>query len=78
MSLDHDFVQAWKFSEDQKKANGTLFFPNPGEDQKKNKVFIRNRTLFPQIQVQTKKKGFHQKYNTFSPNSGGNQKKINK
>ena len=28
MNLDHDFVQVWKFSEDQKKnANRTLFFP---------------------------------------------------
>ena len=28
MNLDHDFVQVWKFSEDQKKnANGTLFLP---------------------------------------------------
>ena len=25
MKLDHDFVQMWKFSEDQKKANGALF-----------------------------------------------------
>ena len=38
MNLDYDFVQMWKFSEDQKKknANGTLFSPNSGEDQKKN------------------------------------------
>ena len=36
MNLDHDFVQVWKFSEDQK-ANGTLFSPNSGEDQKKKK-----------------------------------------
>ena len=35
MNLDHDFVQVWKFSEDQKKASGTLFSPNLGEDQKK-------------------------------------------
>ena len=35
MNLDHDFVQVWKFSEDKKKANGTLFSPNSGEDQKK-------------------------------------------
>ena len=34
MNLDHDFVQVWKFSEDQKKANGTLFSPNSVEDQK--------------------------------------------
>ena len=28
MNLDHDFVQVWKFSEDQKKnANETLFLP---------------------------------------------------
>ena len=35
MDLDHDFVQVWKFSEDQKNANETLFPPNSGEDQKK-------------------------------------------
>ena len=39
MNLDHDFVQEWKFSEDQTKKvfieNRTLFSPNPGEDQKK-------------------------------------------
>ena len=36
MNPDHDFFQVWKFSEDPpKKANGTLFFPSSGEDQKK-------------------------------------------
>ena len=36
------------------------------EDQKK--VFIKNGAFFPQIQVKTtKKKGFHQKGNTFFP-----------
>ena len=39
MSLDHDFVQVSKFSEDPKTKvftkNGTLFSLNSGEDQKK-------------------------------------------
>ena len=44
MNLDHDFVQVWKFSEDQKKMPIEHFFsPNLGEDQKK--VFSKNRTL---------------------------------
>ena len=58
MNLDHDFVQVWKFSEDQKKANGTLF-PQIQVKTKK-KVFIKNiylhQTLFPHIQVKTKQK----------------------
>ena len=45
MNLDHDFVQVWKFSEEQKKkANGTLFPQN--QVKTKKKVFIKNRTLF--------------------------------
>ena len=37
INLDHNFVQEWKFSEDQKKkAIGILFSPNLGEDQKKS------------------------------------------
>ena len=38
------------------------------EDQKK-KVFTKNGTFFPQIQVKTKKKkgGLHQQWNTFFP-----------
>ena len=36
MNLDHDFVQVWKFSEDQKKMQMEHFFSlNSGEDQKK-------------------------------------------
>ena len=39
MNLDHDFVQMWKFSEDQKKKKKKqmehFFSPNSGEDQKK-------------------------------------------
>ena len=67
MNLDHDFVQVWKFSEDQKKnANGTLFSPNSGEDQKKQKKSTSSKVepFFPQIQVKTEKKtkkGLHQK-----------------
>ena len=48
MNLDHDFAQVWKFSEDQKKKMQMehLFSPNSGEDQKKRKVFLKNRALF--------------------------------
>ena len=39
MNLDHDFVQVWKFSEDQKKMQMEhLFSPNSGEDQKKRSL----------------------------------------
>ena len=48
MNLDHDFVQVWKFSEDQKikglHQKKNTFSPNSGEHQKK--VFHKNRTLF--------------------------------
>ena len=37
----------------------------------KKKVFFKNGTLFPQIQVRPKKKGLHQKGNIFSPNLSG-------
>ena len=38
INLDHDFVQVWKFSEDQKKMQMEHFFsPNSGEDQKKKR-----------------------------------------
>ena len=50
MNFDHNFVQVWKFSEEQKKkANGTLKFPKFPQIQvktKKKKVFYKNRTLF--------------------------------
>ena len=45
MNLDHDFVQVWKFSEDQKKKQMEHFFPQIQVKTKK-KVFIKNRTLF--------------------------------
>ena len=32
--------------------------------------------FFPQIQVKTKKKGLHQKWNTFSPNSRGRLRSV--
>ena len=48
-TIDHDLVQIWKFSEDQKNANGTLF-PQIQVKTKK-KVFIKNRTLFPQFSL---------------------------
>ena len=60
MNLDHDFVQMWKFSEDQKKSKWNTFFPNSGEDQKKKKkkkgLHQKQNTSFPQNQMKTQKK----------------------
>ena len=58
MNLDHDFVQVWKFREDQKKnANRTLFFPKFRWRPLKKKVFSKNRTLFlPDFRWRPKKK----------------------
>ena len=51
MNLGHDFVQVSKLSEDQKK-----------------KVFTKNGTLFsPNSDEDQKKRGLHQKWNTFFP-----------
>ena len=68
MNLHHDFVQGWKFSENQKISKWN-FFPQIQVKTKtrKKKVFIKNRTLFPQIQVKTKKKDLLQEKNTFFP-----------
>ena len=48
MNLDHDFVQVWKFSEDQKKNKQIKhFFPQiQVKTKKEKKVFIKNRILF--------------------------------
>ena len=51
MNLEHDFVRVWKFS----------------EDKTKNKKKTANGTLFPQIQVKTKKV-FNKNRTLFSPN----------
>ena len=37
MNLDHDFVQVWKFSEDQKKMQMEHFFPQIQVKTKKKK-----------------------------------------
>ena len=43
MNLDHDFVQVWKFSKDQKKKmQMDHFFPNSSENQRKKKVFTKS------------------------------------
>ena len=54
MSLDHDFVQVSKLSENQKKKiftkNRTLFYPTSVKTKKKKekkRVFTKNGTLFP-------------------------------
>ena len=49
MKLDHDFVQVWKFSEDQK-MQMEHFFPQIQVKTKK-KVFIKHKTLFPQFSL---------------------------
>ena len=69
MYLANDFVQMWKFSEDQKKMQMDYFFsPNLSEDQKK-KVFIKTRTLFlPEFRWRPKKKVFSRYRTIFSPN----------
>ena len=51
INLDHDFVQVWKFSEDQKNAKGTLFSPNSGEDQKKKRSSSKIQHFFPQFSL---------------------------
>ena len=49
MNLDHDFVQVWKFGEDQKKsANGTIF-PQIQVKTKKKRSSTRIEHFFPQI-----------------------------
>ena len=59
MNLDHDFVQVWKFSKDQKKIQMEHFFPQIQVKTKK-KVFIKNRTFSPNSS-EDQKKGFNQK-----------------
>ena len=63
----NDFVQVWKFSEDQKKMQMEHFFsPSSGEDQKKRSS-SKIEHFFPQIQVKTKKKVFIRNRTLFSP-----------
>ena len=74
MNLDYDFVQVWKFSEDQKKtANRTLFLPEFRWRPKK-KVFSKNIFFSPILdedqkkQNKIKKKVFSTDRTLFSPN----------
>ena len=67
MNLDYDFVQVWKFSEDQKKMQMEHFFPQIQVKTKK-KVFITNGTLFSPI--------FAQKYCTPIQIIGGDTAKL--
>ena len=56
MNLNHDFVQEWKFSKNQKKiSKWNTFSPNSGEDQKKGSL-SKIEHFFLQIQVKSKKK----------------------
>ena len=51
MNLDHDFVQVWKFGEDQKKMQMEhLFSANSGEDQKKS-LYQKSNTFFPKFSL---------------------------
>ena len=53
MNLDHDFVQVWKFREDQKNKQMEHFFLQIQVKTEKKKVFIKNRTLFsPNLHAQ--------------------------
>ena len=50
MNLNHDFVQVWKFSEDQKKnANRTLFLPEFRGRPKKKRSSARIEHFFPNL-----------------------------
>ena len=76
MNLDNDLFQVSKLSEDQNKKkvftkNGTVFSPNTGEDQKKQRSSPTMEQFFPQIQVKTKKKVFIKNGALISPNSSG-------
>ena len=78
MNLDHDFVQVWKFSEDQKNTNGTLFFPQiQVKTKEKQRSASKIEHSFSQIQVKTKKKKSSSLKieHFFYPNSGEDQKK---
>ena len=41
MNVDHDFVQVWKFSEDQKNKQMEHFFPQIQVKTKKKRSFTR-------------------------------------
>ena len=59
MNLNHDFVQEWKFSEDQKKRSSLKieqFFSKIQVKTKTKKSSSKIEHFFPQIQVKTKKK----------------------
>ena len=53
--MNLNFVQVWKFIEDQKKSKWNTFSPNSGEDKKKRSS-SKIEHFFPQIQVKTKTK----------------------
>ena len=67
MNLNHDFVQVWKISEDQKKnANRTFFLPE-FKWRPKKKVSFKNRTFFlPDFRWRPKKKVFSKNRTLFS------------
>ena len=52
MNLDHDFVQVWKFSEDQKKQMEHLY-PQIQVKTKKKRSSSKIEHFFPQIYSQT-------------------------
>ena len=52
MNPDHDFVQVWKFSKDQKKKQMEYFFPQIQVKTKKKKSSSKIEHLFPQIYAQ--------------------------
>ena len=68
MNLDHDFVQVWKFSEDQKNKQMEHFFSQNQVKTKKRRSSSKIEHFFPQIWVKTKKKVFNKNRTLFSPN----------
>ena len=52
MNLDHDFVQVWKFSEDQKNMQMEHFFPQIQVKTKKKRSSTRIEHFSPNIYAQ--------------------------
>ena len=68
MNFDHDFVQVWKFSKDQKTMQMEHFFPQIQMKTKKKGLHQKWNAFFPQIQVKAKKQRSSSKIEHFSPN----------
>ena len=67
MNLDHDFVQVWKFSEDQINANGTLFSQIQVKTKKRSSLKIEHFFYPNSGEDQKKKKRSLSKIQRFFP-----------